>query len=56
MNDPFDACRVAYEAGQRDAIAAAVQRVEAFEYITLGVVLSYVVPKWAVLRAIKGEQ
>jgi hypothetical protein len=28
MTDPFDACRVAYEQGQRDAIAAAVQRVE----------------------------
>ena len=27
--NPFDAARVAYEAGQRDAIAAAVQRVEA---------------------------
>ncbi len=30
MTDPFGACRVAYEQGQRDAIAAAVQRVEAF--------------------------
>ena len=28
MTDPFDACRVAYEQGQRDAIAAAVQRME----------------------------
>ena len=26
--NPFDALRVAYEQGQRDAIAAAVQRVE----------------------------
>ena len=31
MSDPFDACRVAYEQGQRDALAAAVQRVEALE-------------------------
>ena len=29
MTDPFDACRVAYEQGQREALAAAVQRVEA---------------------------
>ena len=29
MTDPFDALRVAYEQGQRDAIAAAMQRVEA---------------------------
>ncbi len=28
-HNPFDAARVAYEQGQRDAIAAAVQRVEA---------------------------
>jgi len=28
MTDPFDACRGAYEQGQRDAIAAAVQIVE----------------------------
>jgi hypothetical protein len=28
MTDPFDAARVAYEKGQRDAIHAAVQRVE----------------------------
>ena len=29
MTDPFDALRVAYEQGQRDALAAAVQQVEA---------------------------
>ena len=28
MTDPFDACRVAYEQGQRDALAAAVRRME----------------------------
>ena len=28
MTDPFDACRTAYEQGHRDALAAAVQRVE----------------------------
>ena len=32
MTDPFDALRVAYEQGQRDALDAAVQRVEALEY------------------------
>ena len=32
MTDPFDACRAAYEQGQRDALDAAVQRVEAIEY------------------------
>lgn len=31
MSDPFDAARVAYEAGQRDAIAAAVRRVTALQ-------------------------
>lgn len=57
MTDPFDACRVAYEQGQRDALAAAVQRVEAFEYIsTIGVTLSSVVPKEAAIAAIKGER
>ena len=28
MTDPFDALRVAYEQGQRDALAAAVRRME----------------------------
>ena len=32
MTDPFDACRVAYEQGQRDAIEAAVQRIEALPW------------------------
>jgi len=44
-----------YEQGHRDAIAAAVQRVEAFEYrSTIGVTLSSVVPKAAVIAALKG--
>lgn len=29
MTDPFDACRVAYEQGQRDALAAAREAIEA---------------------------
>ena len=29
MTDPFDACRVAYEQGQRDALDAAREAVEA---------------------------
>lgn len=38
-------------------IAAAVRRVEAFEYVsTIGVTLSSVVPKAAVIAAIKGGQ
>ena len=32
MTDPFDACRVAYQQGQRDALAEAVQRVEALPH------------------------
>jgi hypothetical protein len=37
-------------------IAAAVHRVEAYEYIsTIGVVLSSVVPKAAVIALIKGD-
>jgi hypothetical protein len=32
MSDPFDACGVAYEWGQRDALNAAVQRVEAMPH------------------------
>jgi hypothetical protein len=57
MTDPFDALRVAYEQGQRDAIAAAVQRME---------VLCSLDPSWdgtnwnnalhAAIAAIKGDQ
>ena len=42
-----------YRQGQRDAISAAVLRVEAFEYVsTIGVVLASVIPKAAVIAAI----
>jgi copper homeostasis protein CutC len=38
-------------------LAAAVQRVEACKYIsTIGVTLSYVVPKATVIALIKGDQ
>ena len=48
---------VAVAAAEQRVIAAAVQRVEAFEYIsTIGVTLSSVVPKAAVIAAIKGDQ
>ncbi len=41
---------------REDTIATAVQRVEAYEYIsTIGVTLSSVVPKAAVIALIKGE-
>ena len=55
--DPFDAARVAYEQGQRDAIAAALQRME---------VIWSLDPSWdgtnwnnalhAAIAAIKGDQ
>jgi hypothetical protein len=54
MTDPFDACRVAYEQGQRDAIAAAVQRVEALP-IPLDEDRSLVMDRIAVINAIKGD-
>ena len=58
MTDPFDACRVAYEQGQREALDAAVQRVE--EYVKIrtirGVPLSDLVPKTTVIALIKGDQ
>ncbi len=61
-HDPFDAARVAYEQGQRDALAAAVQRVEALPWRTVvdgpglnGVTTDYVC-RPETLAAIKGEQ
>jgi hypothetical protein len=62
MTDPFDACRVAYEQGQRDAIDAAVQRVQALphalECVTRDV--NYSRPcnclRGDALDAIKGDQ
>jgi hypothetical protein len=58
MNDPFDACRVAYEQGHREALDAAVQRVEEYVYIRTirGVPLSDLVPKTTVIALIKGDQ
>jgi hypothetical protein len=60
-NNPFDALRVAYEQGQRDAIAAAVQRVKA-----LAVNPYYCEEQWhgaethlvtsQVITAVKGDQ
>ena len=59
MTDPFDACRAAYEQGQRDAIAAAVQRVEDlgwdYTYRSRGALLEYV-NRSKVIAAIKGDQ
>jgi len=50
MSDSFDACRVAYEQGQRDALAEAVQRVEALpEYALRDTCV-------AAIAAIKGDQ
>ena len=46
-----------FDAGYAAAVIAAVQRVEAYEYISpIGVTLSSVVPKAAVIAAIKGDQ
>jgi hypothetical protein len=56
MTDPFDACRLAYEQGQRDALAGAVQRVEALVAIQHAGVVGYWVDIPAVKRAIKGDQ
>jgi len=54
MLDPFDAARVAYEQGQRDALDAAVQRVA---------ILPWTSETWlahdervAIIAAIKGDQ
>jgi len=64
MTDPFEACRVAYEAGQRDALDAAVQRVEALictdcrQHLTVGDVLGtclFCDGAWEALAAIKNE-
>jgi len=61
MTDPFDACRVAYEQGQRDAIAAAVQRVEAVEVpysLPLGAPVGVVIDQMRreFIAGIKGDQ
>ena len=47
----------ALRACEQRVLEAAVQRVEAFEYIsTIGVTLTGVVPKAAVIAAIRGDQ
>ena len=55
-HDPFDAAHVAYDQGKSDAIAAAVQRVEAlakeWEEQTLAVQLAIGIA----LAAVKGDQ
>jgi len=55
MTDPFDACRVAYEQGQRDALAAAVQRVEALDWAFIHSTGELITRAEAV-AAIKGDQ
>jgi len=62
---PFDLARYAYEQGQRDAIAAAVQRVEALictdclEHLRIGDLWTtclFCDGAWESLAAIKGDQ
>jgi hypothetical protein len=62
---PFDAARHAYEQGQRDALNAVVQRVEALictdclQHLTVGDVWStcmFCDDAWEVLAAIKKDQ
>jgi hypothetical protein len=55
MTDPFDACRVAYEQGQRDALAAAVQRVEALKWDYTHS-CGELITRAKAIAAIKGEQ
>ncbi len=57
-NDPPASCICdELRACEARVTTAAVQRVEAFEYVsTIGVTLSSVVPKAAVIAAIKGDQ
>lgn len=51
MTDPFDALRVAYEQGQRDAIAAALHRLEAIPWTS-----ETWTERAAIISAIKGDQ
>jgi len=53
MTDPFDAARVAYEQGQRDALADAVQRVQALPW-TSETWLAHA-ERAAIIAAIKGD-
>ena len=54
MTDPFDAARVAYEQGQRDALAAAVQRIEALPWTSE--TWTAHAERAAIIAAIKGDQ
>jgi hypothetical protein len=51
--NPFDAARVAYEAGQRDALSDAVQRVKALPW-TSETWLAHA-ERAAIIAAIKGD-
>ena len=53
MTDPFDACRVAYEQGQRDALAAAVHRIEALPWTSE--TWTAHAERAAIIAAVKGE-
>jgi hypothetical protein len=55
---PKSGCEACYKQGQRDALDAAVQRVEEYVYIRTirGVPLSDLVPKTTVIALIKGDQ
>ena len=55
MTDPFDACRAAYEQGRRDAIAEAVQRVEALAWAYTDSRGELIIRAKAI-AAIKGDQ
>jgi hypothetical protein len=55
MTDAFDACRVAYEQGQRDAIDAAVQRVEALDWAFIHST-GELITRAEAIATIKGEQ
>jgi len=55
MTDPFDVARVAYEAGQRDALDDAVQRVEALDWSFIHSTGELITRAEAV-AAIKGDQ
>ena len=57
IHDEMECICERLSACEKRVIDVAVQRVEAFEYIsTVGVTLSSVVPKAAVIAAIKGDQ
>ena len=55
MTDPFDACRVAYEQGRCDALAEAVQRVEALKWDYIHS-CGELITRAKAIAAIKGDQ